>query len=617
MLDARDCRLPATRLPATMGSRCENAHHASPRPGALAPPWRALAAIACGLALLTGCREEVSTSDLEVITAETQPPEQDHFEIGIDFLKMRDEHNLGRSASQAAYHLNRWIRDQTADARWMVNRGMINTLPDAIRRTEATKMILSDKSLAKLEFGMSDVLYLEEARWLRAIAKQVENGPQDPALQQWAQASGLAPEVAAALLKSQALFDWTIRNIQLEKLLEYPKTSAAGPIAAGNADPTAGWPPPMLGMPGPGYTGHPWHVLMYGRGDTYQRARVFMLLCRQLRIDAVMLGIDTKVGRARPWAPAVLVGGQLYLFDTTLGMPIAGPKGQGIATLAQAKADPTILKALTIGEKYVYPISQADLEKVVALIDAAPESLSQRMVLVEKQLSAADQMIAPVALSQLAKKLKTVKGITAVRLWAVPIETSIYQQAHAAMLERNPQAQWQEFLDKGIFEQLNPLVKGRRSYLLGQFNKEDTREGAAGYFRVARVTDATLANLETSRSAQRAMGLSRPRGMSNEEWNGRLQQVKRLQVESKQNASYWMGLVHQQQGNPKVALNWLKKRTLEKSPEGPWTSGARYNLARCYEALGDTKEAIRLYRIDDSPQRHGNLLRAQRLEKQP
>ena len=59
--------------------------------------------------------------------------------IAIDFLKMRDEHNLDRSASQANYHLNRWARDKTADPHWMIDRRIINTLPDAIRRARAAR----------------------------------------------------------------------------------------------------------------------------------------------------------------------------------------------------------------------------------------------------------------------------------------------------------------------------------------------------------------------------------------------------------------------------------------------------------------------------------------------
>ncbi|MHC4176502.1 MAG: tetratricopeptide repeat protein, partial [Planctomycetota bacterium] len=35
-----------------------------------------------------------------------------------------------------------------------------------------------------------------------------------------------------------------------------------------------------------------------------------------------------------------------------------------------------------------------------------------------------------------------------------------------------------------------------------------------------------------------------------------------------------------------TAIDYLRTRTIEASPDGPWTEGADYNLARCYEATG-------------------------------
>jgi len=45
-----------------------------------------------------------------------------------------------------------------------------------------------------------------------------------------------------------------------------------------------------------------------------------------------------------------------------------------------------------------------------------------------------------------------------------------------------------------------------------------------------------------------------------------------------------------------------------------WRGSVDYNLARIYEEQGQLAEAIELYRLDESPQRTGNLLRARRLE---
>ncbi len=84
--------------------------------------------------------------------------------------------------------------------------------------------------------------------------------------------------------------------------------------------------------------------------------------------------------------------------------------------------------------------------------------------------------------------------------------------------------------------------------------------------------------------------------------------------EAKQCASYWLGLIAFERGNYAAAVDYLQTRTLEAAPEGLWTAGARYNLARSLEALGRTDEAIRYYKADLSAQRQGNLLRAQRLE---
>jgi tetratricopeptide (TPR) repeat protein len=99
-------------------------------------------------------------------------------------------------------------------------------------------------------------------------------------------------------------------------------------------------------------------------------------------------------------------------------------------------------------------------------------------------------------------------------------------------------------------------------------------------------------------------------------------QQRRLIVETvgnqwraaKRYASYWLGLVAYERENYPTAIDYFEKRTLEATPDGPWTGGARYNLGRSYESLGKAKEAIAAYRSDESEQRYGSRLRAARLE---
>lgn len=568
------------------------------------------------VAAVAACRPPVPPSAAAPPPSSGQPAlERDHFAVALDFLKQRDEHNLDRAASETSYHLNRWVRDQTGDPVWTIDRELLATLPDAIRRAPATKELLSDRALAALEFRTRDVLFLEEQRWLHAISQWAGDEAIPPDLSAWMRERGLSSKTARQLARCVALFDWTVRNLQLEPLRPYPKPAAAGPALATQTDaPTADWPPPMLGLPGPGYDKYPWHALLYGQADMQQRARVFLLLLRQLRITGAMLAIDKRSGRAEEWLPAVLLNGQLYLFDTALGIPIPGPGGRGIATLADVVQSPQLLEELDLGERYRYRVRPSDLNQVVALIDASPESLSQRMRLVEQQLSAADQMILSLAAGAVKAELAACHHLKDIRLWAVPLEAAMYRQAHDALLAKSPEMQWQEFLEHGVFEGLSVLARGRRQHLLGHLEKQEDAPSATSYYLAARMPNAQIETLATNRDAWKALGLEKTLATNEGEWQQRLAHIQRLQTESKEHASYWLGLVHMERGEFDVAVNWLKVRTLESHPTGPWTQGARYNLARCYEALGRVEEARRLFLIDESPQRHGCLLRARQLE---
>ncbi|MCU0961757.1 MAG: CDC27 family protein [Pirellulaceae bacterium] len=593
-----------------MHSACDQAHFRAARPSL---GWGCTVLI---VAAVAGCRPQAPPgSATPQPSAATPKLERDHFAVALDFLKQRDEHNLDRAANETSYHLNRWIQDQTGDPRWTIDRDVLATLPDAIRRAPATKDMLSDRALTALEFHTRDVLFLEEHRWLRAIAQWAAEQPIPPDLNTWILERGLSSKTARQLAGCVALFDWTVRNLQLEEQRPYPKPTTAGPLLPTQADAaTADWPPPMLGLPGPGYDKYPWHVLLYGRGDMQQRARVFLLLLRQLRITGAMLSIDQRTGRAEEWLPAALLDGQLYLFDTALGLPIPGPGGRGIATLADVVQSPQLLEELDLGDRYRYRVRPSDLDQVVALIDASPESLSQRMRLVEQQLDATDQMMLSVAAGGVKAELSTCQHLKDIRLWAVPLEAAMYRQAYDAMLAKSPEMQWQEFLEHGVFEGLSVLVRGRRQHLLGNLEKQDETPGATSYYLSARMTDAQIEIIGTNRDVQKALGLEKTLDTNERQWEQKLTQVKRLQVESKGHASYWLGLLHMERGEFDVAVNWLKVRTLEANPEGPWTHGARYNLARCYEALGRLDEARQLFLIDESPQRHGCLLRARQLE---
>ena len=109
------------------------------------------------------------------------------------------------------------------------------------------------------------------------------------------------------------------------------------------------------------------------------------------------------------------------------------------------------------------------------------------------------------------------------------------------------------------------------------------------------------------------LGLTRIATEPEGEWNNRLETAKLISRRSQHYASYWLGLTHFEMRNYEVSANWLDTLTLAVDPNGPWTASARYNLARAYESTGKRNEARSIYLTDESPQRHGNILRARRL----
>lgn len=82
----------------------------------------------------------------------------------------------------------------------------------------------------------------------------------------------------------------------------------------------------------------------------------------------------------------------------------------------------------------------------------------------------------------------------------------------------------------------------------------------------------------------------------------------------KQDATFWLGLISFDEHEYSTAEDYFKLLPQGAGQRNLWADGARYNLARSYEAEGRTAEAIKLYEEDDSPQRHGNRLRARSLK---
>jgi hypothetical protein len=514
-------------------------------------------------------------------------------------------------ADQIVERLNQWRRAEKAELRETNDAGqpatnevigeknteaksapevasLIETLPPELQQLRVLRR-LNNEAFDRTYDG----LFLCEAIMLRDIANHIQPAKRDD------------------LSIAEALFDWTVRNIQLQ------------PQPGAEATPDELWLARHI----------PLESVFYGRATPLQRAWVFMLLARQAGLDVVLLAVDDprNPDLPRPWVTALHSGDELYLFDFTYGLPIPGPNGVGVATLSQAAASDAVLRQMDTADR-AYPRKAADLKKVTALIEASPGYLTPRIKDLESNLSGDDRVLLSFDPASLAEKLRKLNQIGNVKLWAFPYETlrlrlnSPDAVRRAAQLERFPFTFFAESepSSKKSDEQKRPdrvhaLRLGRYLQLRGMYG--NTEEERPSKFRGA----------ELSETMERGAKYYLLRALPNRE---QLQEYARMQRQGevfapgqpvtkefvdgyqtvRDDAAYWLGIIWLELGANQSAAQYLGAMTLDASPDGPWTNGARFNLARAYEAMGKTEQAIKLYEADRSPQRYGSRLRAERLK---
>jgi hypothetical protein len=456
--------------------------------------------------------------------------------------------------------LNQWIILQSPLADWR-REPLLAGLPAPLQKLPP----LAD--LETMGFSAPDGVELRQAIWLRNLSN-------------WA-----AGETQNDLERAKRLFDWVVRNIQLD---------ASEDVDA-----------PRLA----------WHTLLLGHGPAIDRAWLFMLLARQQGLEVVMLACPSADDSTpRAWVPALALDDELYLFEPALGFPIPGPDGRP-ATLAQVADDDGLLRQLDLDAEHPYEMTAARVREVTALIEASPMYLAQRMALLESQLAGDQKVVLSVDASALAKRLRDYKHVTDAQIWTLPYERLAAQAKLGVKGKQRLAAEFEPFVVpfprevKKKVEMVPALWKGRVLHLLGEFAGE---AGAMRYYQISRPSESGLARgpaiLQEERTDLRGK-------VTDDEWRQAANRYSQLAPVAKQDASYWLGLIAFENQIYTTAADYFAKRTIDADVNSPWRAGALYNLARAEEALDQTDDAVSLYREIDSPQRHGNLLRARWLEQ--
>ena len=520
------------------------------------------------LAALAGC-EEPDTVDSHVNpVVNSRASSQTSLQQGMDFLRRLEESNAAEAYRRIQQYLQEWLAQQPESKDWT---------PDAMSDRLPTTPLgdAKDQVLRRRDFEGYDILSLREAIWLRDIAQSsVRHSRLAPGLEELVTKTpgGAEGDLKRSLTDAVRLFDWTVLNLQTDPSPE--ETPSEQQRFSSN-----------LSL-------HAWECLLMGRGTMEEKSRVFALLARQLGLNVVMLALDRpEASSPVPWLPALVADGQLYLFDMHLGSPLPEKSGEGILTLQRLLDDPGQLESLAVSANQPYLVRPEDLSYVVAFTDATPADLSLRMQLLEGALVGDDKMVLTAAPSAIAKSLTDMRGIQRVEIWPLPYV--VFQQ-RAALNPNSPPAM-ELAMEHSLFDRRPLLLLARVQHFRGNFEPSEDKTGARSLYLASRVPEEELARIMDTPFPQ-APGTPPPNDEQRQLHLQRLTVLQSLMRRTKQNASYWLGLMAFDRGQYDVAIDYLEKRLLAIEPQTVWAQGAHHALGRAYEAKGRSEnnaEALR------------------------
>lgn len=465
-----------------------------------------------------------------------------------------DDFDERRAVEQALDRLAQWSHHPASVGQAWRPAPLLATLRPALRGA-------SETGLDRGSFDAADVAYIRDCRWLADIAR-------------WARGNATTD-----LDVARNLFEWTVRSLAIV------------------GDPPA---VPSESSPGSRWL-TPGEILLAGRASGPQRAWIFVELLAQAGIDGVMLATgDAAAGTLRPWLPVAVIDGEAYLFETTYGMPVPRKDGSSVATVREAAADPAVLGALSLPDR-PYPLAAADVAGLSVLVVADPRGLSRRMAALDRETRKRHGMRLAVDAEAVGRRARSavVAADATVALWDFPWETAARRPSSGEVVARELAG-----LSVAITEArgggatprtVRPLFAARVREFRGDLDGPD---GAKAAYMAARPSKGVIQQALQGVPAERA------------------DDVERLYRRTKEDATYWLGVLTLAEGEPEAAIDYLERMTLEAAPDSRWTDAARTNLGRAFEARGRLQEAIDVLRADGSPQRFGSRLLAERLETQ-
>ena len=212
-------------------------------------------------------------------------------------------------------------------------------------------------------------------------------------------------------------------------------------------------------------------------------------------------------------------------------------------------------------------------------------------------------------------------GIQGIGIWTLPYDGFVVR----SQLQQNNMAVVSLALEHGLFDRQTPLASARIQHFRGQYDSNDDLPGARALYLECRTSEEQIravaaTPLRTAETGSAELPTAEQKALHER----RMANIQFLMRRTKENASYWLGLMAFDRAEYGVSIDFLEKRLLQITPETQWKSGAIYNLGRAYEARGhatnspeDLRRAIELYEsLLDAPVAAASHLRARSLHRE-
>lgn len=509
-------------------------------------------ALMAGCLILAGCTGSPSSGPPKTSASSPAPSKADlATDVLISALYQLKPENLtiDSSAESAISVLNDWRVQSgliSADKFGMTAEDLKALPPDLLTDEQRTAVLAT-------EFDNTDAYYIRNALLTHKISQHATQHAADD------------------LARIIALFEFTMRNVTL--------TSA---------------PLPRLPL---------FDVIRGGQGTAVDRGWVFAALLKQQRFDSVILQAK---GDPERQLVGVILDGEVYLFDTRLGLPI--PKGDEAlavritrpATLTEMQAHPDWWQGLTVRADQPYPWTAEELASADIFAYTEAESVSGRMKQLETVLPPDSACVLydplidagnlrglmhrvaagnsgwqpdrlrlwPYPLNARVEALKVRQDIQSFNFrFRVPLEFVFAEESPARLLELKPSYQ---------------LAKCRMEQLLGDY------AGATAHYLTVRhlMVEGLPSQLQVNQQT--------------------LQEVQRLYSLAVFDASYWTAICKREQGELEAAANSFADY-LNRFPRSPWIPAARLNLSLSLAESGKLADAqaIGILGIPQDPHRDG------------